>query len=93
MERDIQTGVCDEVSRQCYLASGSFGGWLGKKTLSPTLCVCKCVLKLRNFSVAALRQSGLRTITDITHDSHVTTQGHYSQNAGLMIAACTVEGE
>lgn len=39
-----------------------------------------------------MRDGGLRTITDITRDSHVTTQGHYIQNAGLMIAARTVEG-
>lgn len=66
-------------------ASRVLRGWPGK-ILSPTLCVC-----VLNF-LAMVRDSGLRTITDMTHGSHVTTQGHYIQNAGLMIAR-TVEGE
>lgn len=55
------------------------------KMLSPTLCVCvfvyMCVLDLCHF-LATVRDSGLRTITDITHDSHVTTQGHYTAKHG-----------
>lgn len=86
-----QTKGCDKVSKQRYLASGSrvLRGWLGKNTVTDLVCVC--VLSLCRF-LATVRDSGLRTITDITHDSHITTQGHYIQTTGLMIARCTVEG-
>lgn len=89
-----QTKGCDKVSRQRYLANGSrvLRGWPGKR-LSPTLCVCACmcVLNLCCF-LTTVRDSGLRTISDITLGSHVTTQGHYKKNTGLMITGCTVEG-
>lgn len=94
----IQTQGCDKVSRQRYLASGSrvLRGMAGEKychQLCPCVCVRArvCVLNLCPF-LASVRDSGLRTITDITHDSPVTTQGHYIQNADLMISGCTVEG-
>ncbi len=91
--RTAQTEGCDKVSRQRCLACGSpvLRGMVGENTATNFVCVCVCVLNLCPFS-ATLRDSGLRTISDITHGSHVTTQGHYIQNTGLMIAGCTVEG-